>query len=243
MIGLFVLGKKAQGAQQAMADGRSVYGSDQRFSPTAMLLTGGIVALVGVGLLSMKTDILPTVTAPFEGTMIDLPPPPPSESKIDPEPAKPQAAITAPTPAIQLPNPNLPIAKVGEPSDPIPFTPTAGSEIVLPVDPPVVPLPKPLPDPVLTKAARDPRYASAFQPLYPPAMQRMEKEGRVSVKVLVGSDGRVKDVQILSASDPAFAEATRRQALKSWRFKPATRDGVPQEEWFTTSVVFRLDQA
>ena len=46
------------------------------------------------------------------------------------------------------------------------------------------------------------------------------------LRILVGTDGRVRQVQILNATDPDFARATEKQALKAWRFKPATRDGV-----------------
>ena len=151
--------------------------------------------------------------------------------------------VTVPKPVIDLKSDSDFTAKPSDPG-PVPFTPTVGLDPVLtPYVPSPVPTPPPAADPVITKVMRDPKYVRAFQPDYPAAMQRQEVEGRVSVKVLVGTDGRVKQVQILSATDPAFAEATRRQAMSSWRFKPATRDGVAQEEWFTTSVIFKLDQA
>jgi periplasmic protein TonB len=48
-------------------------------------------------------------------------------------------------------------------------------------------------------------------------------------------------VQILKASDSDFAKATEKQALNSWRFKPATRDGVPVEDWQTLTVRFDIN--
>jgi protein TonB len=50
----------------------------------------------------------------------------------------------------------------------------------------------------------------------------------------------VKAAESVSATSPAFFEATRRQALSKWRFKPATRGGVPQESWKTMSVRFEI---
>jgi len=50
----------------------------------------------------------------------------------------------------------------------------------------------------------------------------------------------VKAVEQVSATSNAFFEATRRQALAKWRFKPATRGGIPQESWKTMSVRFEL---
>ncbi len=98
-----------------------------------------------------------------------------------------------------------------------------------------------LPKPVFKSALRDPRFARDFQPDYPVGKLRLEIEGSVKVRVLVGTDGRVRQVQILEASDRDFAKATERQALKAWRFKPATRDGIPVEDWQTLTVRFDIN--
>lgn len=81
---------------------------------------------------------------------------------------------------------------------------------------------------------------SQLQPDYPITMARQEIEGVVTVRVLIGTDGRVKDVQQITATDPDFFKATERQALRYWRFKPATRDGVAVESWRQMTVRFKL---
>ena len=68
-------------------------------------------------------------------------------------------------------------------------------------------------------------------------MIRAEMEGFATVRVLIGTDGRVKQVE---ASDTAFLDATRKQALSKWRFLPATRDGEPVESWREMTVRFQL---
>jgi protein TonB len=82
-------------------------------------------------------------------------------------------------------------------------------------------------------------------PLTRPASgeRRAEREGRVTVRVLIGEDGRVKQVELVSAASEAFFAATREQALAKWRFTPATKDGIPQEAWRTMSVSFVLNDA
>ncbi|MBA2920969.1 TonB family protein [Sphingomonas sp. MAH-20] len=65
-------------------------------------------------------------------------------------------------------------------------------------------------------------------------------EGITVVKVLIGTDGRVKQVAIVSTDDPLFADATERQALRRWRFRPATRDGIAVESWKQMTVRFEL---
>jgi periplasmic protein TonB len=120
-----------------------------------------------------------------------------------------------------------------------PPTDTSGSGLIKIVEPPVDPGPV-AHVPVLKAPRLDPRYAAALQPDYPGSMIRAEQEGSVSVRVLVGTDGKVKQVEIMSAASEDFAEATRRQALKKWRFIPGTRDGEPTESWRTMSVRFEM---
>jgi periplasmic protein TonB len=112
-----------------------------------------------------------------------------------------------------------------------------GLSVKIPED--ITPVPPP-PNPVIRTARLDPRYASALQPDYPPSMIRAEMEGSVAIRVLVGVDGRVKDVQIVKAASADFAEATKRQALKKWRFLPATSDGQPIESWREMNVRFEI---
>lgn len=127
-------------------------------------------------------------------------------------------------------------------------TQIAGTTII-PHDPPPIPGPaegtgttvvETPPLPALIGAVQDPRYAGQFQPDYPALEIRNAREGLVSVRVLIGTDGRVKAVEQVSATSSAFFDATRRQALSKWRFKPATRGGVPQESWKTMKVRFEL---
>jgi protein TonB len=87
----------------------------------------------------------------------------------------------------------------------------------------------------LVKAQPDPRYADSFRPPYPPSMQREGLEGAVTLRVMIDARGRVSAVEEVSATHPAFFEAARRHALRAWRFRPATRDGiaVPSEQIMT----------
>ncbi|MBA4747506.1 MAG: energy transducer TonB, partial [Sphingopyxis sp.] len=107
-------------------------------------------------------------------------------------------------------------------------------------DPPVE-VEVPPPPPPLIEAKLDPRYKSTSQPDYPPYEQRNEIEGTARVRVLVGIDGRVKDVVELTSASPGFFTETKRRALSKWRFKPATRGGTAEESWVIMTVRFRLD--
>ena len=80
----------------------------------------------------------------------------------------------------------------------------------------------PPPEPVRKDARIDPR--SALQPPYPASEQRMGAEGIVSIRVLIGPDGRVKAAEKVKATSDAFYQATLRHALRNWRFsrRPST---------------------
>jgi len=80
-----------------------------------------------------------------------------------------------------------------------------------------------------------------LQPPYPTSEQRMEREGRVVIRVTIGPDGRVRAAQKVSATSNAFYEATERHAMARWRFRPETVDGQPVETTRTMTVVFQLD--
>lgn len=98
-----------------------------------------------------------------------------------------------------------------------------------------------IPEVIFKKALRDLRFAREFQPTYPPSLLVREIEGSATIRVLVGADGRVREAQVVNATHPDFGKSAMRQALKSWRFKPATRDGVAVEDWVTVPVTFQIN--
>ena len=197
----------------------------------AIALNGSIIAAI---MLS------PMVAGPREGrvitTTVDVhqPKPPPPVDKIneDPKPLPPVFTPTPPftPPVIQDPirtTPDLPIINPG-------IVDGAGTGD-LPGIPPII---QKLPPPIFKAAVRDPRFARDFQPDYPSSLLRREIEGSATIRVLVGTDGRVRQANVVSATHPEFGQAAVKQALRAWRFKPATRGGQPVEDWVTLPVSF-----
>jgi len=95
-------------------------------------------------------------------------------------------------------------------------------------------------EPVFVQATIDPGAMARFQPDYPSQLIRADIEGAATVRVLIGDDGRVKAVELVNATDPAFFEATKKQALRFWRFRAATRDGIATESWRIMTVRFTI---
>lgn len=200
----------------------------------SLLVSGAIIT----GMIYSAPNVVKALTGTvIEAYNVETPPPPP----IDPP--KPQPEPKAKTPTQPLPNAPKPLVDTRT-QNPTSTTTEIYPPIPEPAKPvdtgPPVTLDPPKVVPPLMGARRDPRYADAFQPDYPASELRAQRDGRVSVRVLVGADGRVKSVEQVSATSAAFFDATRRQALSKWRFKPATRGGVAEESWMTLSVTFEI---
>lgn len=208
-------------------------------SPASLAAAIAINAAMIAALITSAPKIFTAPDVPFTAYPVDADPPPPPpepekrvESKQptpDPLPYTPPPIERALTPPDTMIGSVDPQPKVDVFQPPATGDPGSGT---LPLDPPK-------PAPVLVDAKPDPR--SVFQPDYPPAERRAGAEGAVTVRVLIGADGRVKAVEQVRAASPAFFEATRRQALNRWRFAPATRDGVPVESWRVMTVRFVLE--
>lgn len=209
---------------------------------TAVALNGGVILL----LIFAAPTMIHRDPPPGAIVTRNIPLPVEPEPVPQPEPkASPEARVVDPSPAPRPPIPE-PIVPTGaerrvvaaDPLPPLPPTGIYGSGGTGTGTGPVAADP---PAPVLTGVRPDPRHADAFQPTYPEAERRIERPGRVVVRVLVGTDGRVKAIERVSATSDSFFEATRRRALSHWRFQPATRDGVAQESWYRMSVTFTID--
>jgi protein TonB len=81
-----------------------------------------------------------------------------------------------------------------------------------------------------------------LKPPYPASQQRLGAEGVVTLRVLIGADGRVKSAEKLRATNDDFYQATLRHVLRNWRFKPATLDGRPIESSKVMTLHFELNE-
>jgi len=77
-------------------------------------------------------------------------------------------------------------------------------------------------------------------PEYPEWGRIRGYEDQVVVRYIIGKDGRIKDVQVLShASYPAFDDAVL-EAIREWRFRPMIKDGKPVEVVHELAINFEL---
>nr|MDQ3283947.1 TonB family protein [Acidobacteriota bacterium] len=82
---------------------------------------------------------------------------------------------------------------------------------------------------------------SMVYPAYPDDARIRGWEDVVVVRYIIGKNGRVRDVQVLSHPEHDVFEKITVKAIRNWRFKPLIKDGVPQEVIHELSVIYKLN--
>jgi TonB family protein len=91
---------------------------------------------------------------------------------------------------------------------------------------------------LLTQDAANDYLTYRVEPQYPAVARQERIQGPVVLRVMVGKDGGVQQVQLLSG-DPKLAAAAS-TAVVQWRFKPLLRAGQPVEFETQITVDFKL---
>lgn len=200
-------------------------------SPSGFALVVLLHAAVFAALILIKGPAINRIFHP--PTLVTLIPTDPIPDPVRPPPPRtpqPEQHTTI-TQAHTVIDTNVPGTAVDQTYHPPVFTdpgpPARGIELATSVVPPV------------RREAR--LLGNDLQPPYPASEERAQREGVVRVRVTIGPDGRVIAVERLSATSDAFWQATQRQALSRWRFRPATLDGRPVEGSQVMTVQFRLE--
>ncbi len=189
---------------------------------TAKMNPGGVLPFDPIDIINIPID----------------PPPPPPEPTVDPRPetkAKPTQEIIQ-DPVIDEVRPIVDMGQVTlselDKGPIIRELPTLGGGGVV-ADPPKK-----------SAVKLGPRFATsenAVKPPYPLDKRRAEEEATLKLRLTIDPRGRVTAVEPVGAADPSFLEAARRHILRSWRYKPATEDGVAVPSSTVITLAFRLE--
>jgi len=90
---------------------------------------------------------------------------------------------------------------------------------------------------LLTPSMERPVLLTKVEPEYPSAPRRARMNGRVVLQAVIGLDGAVESVEVLSSTSPLFDDAAR-DAVRRWRYRPASMGGRPVRIYFTVVVEF-----
>jgi TonB family protein len=89
---------------------------------------------------------------------------------------------------------------------------------------------------------RAPELVMRVEPVYSDQARQAGISGIVILEVLVDAAGNVADAWVLKPLPYGLDQAAL-QAVRQWKFKPATKEGSPVPVVFTVSVNFKLDEA
>jgi protein TonB len=82
---------------------------------------------------------------------------------------------------------------------------------------------------------------SYVQPTYPELARKAKIEGKVFLQAVVTKTGQVAEVTLLRCNRPGLGfEESAIEAVKQWRYEPATQNGKPVDVFITVVVDFTL---
>ncbi len=168
-------------------------------------------------------------------------PPPPKPAPPKPAPAPPKPAVAKPAPA---PAP-MPLA-IADPA-PAPAAPTG----VLEPQPAAQPAPAPAaaapapsapPGPAVVQPSSDASHLNNPKPVYPAVSKRLGEQGKIVLRVLIGTDGTPQKIEVKQSSGFERLDRQAVDTVSRWRFVPGTRNGVPEAMWYLQPINFVLQQ-
>lgn len=166
----------------------------------------------------------------------DEPPPPPPALAQKPQPVAPAprlAAIADPTPT-----PNAPVGVIDPPPAPLP--PIAAPIAPAPPAPVAIP-PAPPAAPAIQLPSSDADYLQNPKPPYPPMSKRLNEQGTVVMRVLIGADGQPQKAEIRKSSGFERLDRSAAETVMKWRYVPGKRAGVAEAMWFNVPINFVLE--
>ena len=217
----------------------------QRYFTIAMGIAVAIHAVILGGYYLV--ELLSQEEAPTRFARIvkysELGPPPSIQSANTPPPVNVSAPVVKPTVGAPVPVPDAEVS----PEQTL-ATQTEMSQVVSPVDAGAgeggVNIEQDIniddgPPADFVPYEKGPEYVKRVEPKYPELAMRAGLEGKVSVKIWVDKEGKVKQVVVLKSDAEIFNEPAI-EAAKQFIFTPAYMNNGPVAVWVATQFKFKL---
>ena len=182
----------------------------------------------------VPVEFIAPVTPPVVKPPPVLPKPPPSTKTpvAAPSPSPVQPVAPAPVPlaiADTTPSANAPVGVTHAPAAVAPIAPA----------PPAPSAPAPAPKVELPSS--DAEYLHNPKSEYPRISRQRNEQGKVVVSVFIGTDGTAQKAEIKVSSGYERLDQAALATVKSWRYVPGKRGGVPEAMWFNVPINFVLE--
>lgn len=220
---------------------RAVYQPSRRAGPVAFIASAGVLLAAGAALMTL--NIVAERKQASHLTVVSMkeldttPPPPPPAETLEKPVAQPQQAFV-PKPMIQLPaaGPTQVALDLPPPAQP----PAPVAPVIAAPAPPAAAPATPAPSGAVEGGDLASQVISAKPPVYPVDARRQKLQGTVKLRVLVGPDGRVSDIQIAASSGSELLDKAALGAVKRWRWAPPKANGALVAMRGTVSIPFVL---
>ncbi len=159
---------------------------------------------------------------------------PPQKPKMEKIPKPKTRMVPIPDPTPDEPEP----IREEEPEEDLDFVPDEDLVAAIPEAPPPPEPEGPLRY-VVGGNITEPVKISAPPPRYPEAARRARIQGPVILELIIDKQGNVRSVKVLRGLPLGCTEAAV-EAVKKWKFKPATMNGRPVEVIYNLTVMFTL---
>jgi len=220
------------------------------------VIAGSVVLLHAAGLWALQSGLMrqaAEIIIPAEVLSEFLTPAPPAAPPAPPVPLphKPTPAPPKPTPPKPRPAPTpapapMPLA-IADPT-PAPAAPV-GVVQQQPAAAPVEAAPAPAPaapaappGPAIIQPSSDASHLNNPKPVYPAVSKRLGEQGKIVLRVLIGTDGLPQKIEIKQSSGYERLDRQAVDTVSRWRFVPGTRNGVPEAMWYLQPINFVLQQ-
>jgi protein TonB len=189
-----------------------------RRSPLGIVIVAVHAVLIYVAATTMGILKMPDIAKPIEAMFIDQP-----EEQHEP---------------VKVIKPELETPVV----DPPPIEDTI-PEIEVPVDEPAPAAITAQESPAPPAETSDMKVERRVDPIYPPASRRAGEEGTGVFRVLVDTNGRPLEVQVLRSSGFPRLDEAAVTAIRKWMFRAAVANGQNVQSWTRVQVQFKLENA
>lgn len=177
------------------------------------------------------------VTPAFQRPVRPTPKPEPvPAAKATPEAETPQTRVetSASTPTVPASSPAVAASPTVANA-----APTATSNAV--ATPAPLPAPASPAPPRIELPSTQADYLNNPPPAYPRLSRRLGEQGKVVLRVLINTDGRAEQAQVVTSSGYERLDQTALATVQAWRYVPGKRNGVAEAMWFNIPIQFVLE--
>jgi TonB family C-terminal domain len=182
----------------------------------------------------VPVEILSEFMTPTAPQAAPTPPVPPKSTPVKQPVAKSPMPVRTVTPqpvavANPAPSPTAPVSVTEQ-------APVLSAQQVASAVPPPAPT-----SPHVELPSSNADYLQNPKPPYPALSKRLGEQGKVVVRVLIGTDGTAQQAEIRQSSGYERLDQAALGTVLRWHYVPGKRAGVPEAMWFNVPINFVLE--